>query len=164
MSVLKKFCTLALVTTATLSGSLHFTGQPTRAQTTAPSLADGILCVARGKTSQGAKVYFYTSVIDGKSVNRKQPVTVTIVEPMGDVEAGEVVILDKKRGTVTFDAFEAATPPRMQPAGLARTVYQGKNTFSGKSQAGSNLSFTLSNNNRVFTVQHAGGTYTGVCH
>jgi hypothetical protein len=138
MSVLKKFCTLTLVTTATLSGSLHFTGQPTLAQTTAPSLADGILCVARG--------------------------TVTIVEPMGDVEAGEVVILDKKRGTVTFDAFEAATPPRMQPAGLARTVYQGKNTFSGKSQAGSTLSFTLSNNNRVFTVQHAGGTYTGVCH
>jgi hypothetical protein len=83
---------------------------------------------------------------------------------MGDIEAGEVVILDKKQGTISIDSFEAATPLRMQPAGLAKTIYQGDNTFTGKSQAGTPLTFKLGNSNRIFTVQHAGMTYTGVCH
>ncbi|MDB9542768.1 hypothetical protein PN472_06325 [Microcystis aeruginosa CS-1036] len=40
----------------------------------APSLGNGILCVARGKTDKGTKIYFYTSVIDDASIQRKRPV------------------------------------------------------------------------------------------
>jgi hypothetical protein len=52
----------------------------------------------------------------------------------------------------------------MQPVGLAVTTYQGRNTFSGKSQAGTPVSFTLENNLRTITVKHGGDSFTGVCH
>lgn len=129
-----------------------------------PSLGDGILCVAKGKTDQGNKVYFYTSVIDGSSINRKQPVSVTIVEPASEITEDALVVINKATQSVTFDTFGTATPPEMQPVGLALTTYQGNNTFKGKSQAGSPLSFTLDNNYQVIKIQHSNATYTGVCH
>jgi hypothetical protein len=130
----------------------------------APSLGDGIICVAKGKTDKGNKIYFYTSLIDGASINRKQPVTVTMVQPASEITEGELLIIDKKTQSVLFDAFGSATPPEMQPVGLALATYQGNNTFQGKSQAGSSLSFTLDNNYRVIKIQHTNTTYTGVCH
>ncbi|MEG3438523.1 hypothetical protein V0288_15435 [Pannus brasiliensis CCIBt3594] len=162
MLVSPKSCTAALVGTATVFGALVLSPVPTKAQ--APSLGDGMICVARGKTNAGAKIYFYTSEIDDDSIDRKEPVSVTMVQPVTDITEGEVVVLDKEKHSILIDAFGAATPPAMQPVGLALTTYQGNNTFSGKSQAGTPLSFSLSENNRVFTLQHAGSTYTGVCH
>ncbi len=47
---------------------------------------------------------------------------------------------------------------------VALTTYQGNNTFKGKSQAGTPLSFSLDNNARVFKLQHGNVNYTGVCH
>ncbi|WP_230458549.1 hypothetical protein [Microcystis aeruginosa] len=130
----------------------------------APSLGNGILCVARGKTDKGTKIYFYTSVIDNASIQRKRPVAVTIVESVTDIAEADVVIIDKEHQSITIDAFGAATPPQMQPVGLALTTYQGNNTFKGKSQAGTPLSFSLDNNDRVFKLQHGNVKYTGVCH
>ena len=130
----------------------------------APSLGNGILCVARGKTDKGTKIYFYTSVIDDASIQRKRPVAVTIVESVTDIAEADVVVIDQKRQSITIDAFGAATPPQMQPVGLALTTYQGNNTFKGKSQAGTPLSFSLDNNDRVFKLQHGNVKYTGVCH
>lgn len=130
----------------------------------APSLGNGILCVARGKTDKGTKIYFYTSVIDNASIQRKRPVAVTIVESVTDIAEADVVVIDKERQPTTTDTFGAATPPQMQPVGLALTTYQGNNTFKGKSQAGTPLSFSLDNNDRVFKLQHGNVNYTGVCH
>ena len=130
----------------------------------APSLGNAILCVARGETDKGTKIYFYTSVIDNASIQRKRPVAVTIVESVTDIAEGDVVIIDKEHQSITIDAFGAATPPQMQPVGLALTTYQGNNTFKGKSQAGTPLSFSLDNNDRVFKLQHGNVNYTGVCH
>ena len=130
----------------------------------APSLGNAILCVARGKTDKGTKIYFYTSVIDNASIQRKRPVALTIVESVTDIAEGDVVIIDKEHQSITIDAFGAATPPQMQPVGLALTTYQGNNTFKGKSQAGTPLSFSLDNNDRVFKLQHGNVNYTGVCH
>jgi hypothetical protein len=97
----------------------------------APSLGNGILCVARGKTDKGTKIYFYTSVIDDASIQRKRPVAVTIVESVTDIAEADVVVIDQERQSITIDAFGAATPPQMQPVGLALTTYQGNNTFRG---------------------------------
>jgi hypothetical protein len=130
----------------------------------APSLGNGILCVARGKTDKGTKIYFYTSVIDDASIQRKRPIAVTIVESVTDIAEGDVVVIDKEHQSITIDAFGAATPPEMQPVGVALTTYQGNNTFKGKSQAGTPLSFSLDNNYRVFKLQHGKANYTGVCH
>ena len=85
----------------------------------APSLGNAILCVARGETDKGTKIYFYTSVIDNASIQRKRPVAVTIVESVTDIAEGDVVIIDKEHQSITIDAFGAATPPQMQPVGLA---------------------------------------------
>lgn len=52
----------------------------------------------------------------------------------------------------------------MEPAGLASTTYQGNDTFSGKSQAGSPISFTLLGNYSVVQIKHSGQTFTGICH
>lgn len=130
----------------------------------APSLGNAILCVARGKTDKGTKIYFYTSVIDNASIQRKRPVAVTIVESVTDIAEADVVVIDQKRQSITIDAFGAVTPPQMQPVGLALTTYQGNNIFKGKSQAGTPLSFSLDNNDRVFKLQHGNVNYTGVCH
>lgn len=130
----------------------------------APSLDDGIICVAKGKTDKGNKIYFYTSLIDGASMNQKHPVSVTMVEPASEITEDALVVIDKETQSVLFDAVGSATPPEMQPVGLALTTYQGSNTFKGKSQAGSPLSFTLDNNYRVIKIQHNNATYTGVCH
>ena len=61
-------------------------------------------------------------VNDDASIQRKRP----IVESVTDIAEGEVVVIDKKTQSITIDAFGAATPPQMQPVGLALTTYQGR--------------------------------------
>jgi hypothetical protein len=51
----------------------------------------------------------------------------------------------------------------MQPVALAQTTFHGNNTFSGKTQTGTPVSFTLSQDFRTFTIKHGNETYTGVC-
>jgi hypothetical protein len=87
-----------------------------------------------------------------------------MVSPVSDVVEGQILVINKDDNTVTIDNFAAATPPEMQPVGLAVTTCQGRNTFSGKSQAGTPVSFTLENNLRTITVKHGGDSFTGVCH
>ncbi|CAD5983724.1 Similarity [Planktothrix tepida] len=116
---------------------LLFPSLPVQIASAAPSLGDGIICVAKGRTNQGHKIYFYTSVIDNNSMEKKQPVSVTINESING---------------------------QMQPAGLASTTYQGNDTYSGKSQAGSPISFSLLGNYSVIQIQHSGQTFTGICH
>ncbi|MEG3438301.1 hypothetical protein V0288_14320 [Pannus brasiliensis CCIBt3594] len=154
-----KFTPLSL---ATLLATISSVTLPVFAQ--APSLGDGILCTARGKTAAGVRIYAYTSVIDNASIKKKQPVSVTLVSPVSDVVEGQVIVIDKKRQAVLIDDFEAATSPEMQPVGKAMTVYQGKNTFTGKTQAGNTVTFTLENSYRTFKIRHGNETYTGVCH
>ena len=151
-----------LLVTSTLLVMPGFAISPTLAQT--PSLGDGIMCAARGKTPQGNRIYLYTSLIDDASIKKKQPVSITMVEPASDIVEGEVVVIDKKSQSVYIDAFAAETAPQMQPVGSAVAIYQGKNTFVGKSKAGKTVSFTLENNNRTFKIKHGDETYTGVCH
>lgn len=139
-----------------------FAVKPSLSQT--PSLGNGIMCVARGKTEQGTKVYFYTSVIDDDSIGKKHPVSVTIIEPVGEIVEGELVVIDKPSQSLLIDDFAAVTPPEMQPVGLAMTTYQGRNTFTGKTQAGTPVSFSLENSYRTFKLNHGGEPYTGVCH
>ncbi|MFM7476809.1 MAG: hypothetical protein ACKO2T_14125 [Microcystis aeruginosa] len=158
----KNLTKTALLATATLIGVPSVLIQPTFAQI--PSLGDGIICTATGKTAQGVKLYVYTSEIDDDSINKKEPVTLTMVSPVSDVVEGQILVVNKDDNTVTIDNFAAATPPEMQPVGLAVTTYQGRNTFSGKSQAGTPVSFTLENNLRTIKVKHGGDSFTGVCH
>ncbi|MBJ7899473.1 MAG: hypothetical protein GC158_06055 [Cyanobacteria bacterium RI_101] len=134
------------------------------ANTPAPSLDDGIICVAKGKVEQGQRLYLYTSVIDDDSVKKKEPVTVTINQLMATVEMDELVVLDPENETLTVIDSVTGTPPEMRSAGLATTIYQGNNTFAGKTAAGTPVSFTLSKDYRSFQVQHAGQTLKGSCH
>lgn len=129
----------------------------------APSLGDGIMCVAKGMTQNG-KIYMYTSLIDDAVMSKKQHVSVTIVQPVVNIAEGELVVVDKIHNTITVDDIAAATPPEMQPVGLALTTYKGNNTFSGKTQAGTPVSFMLSNGYRTITIQHGDKKFTGVCH
>jgi hypothetical protein len=135
---------------------------PTLAE--APSLGDGIICVAKGKTTKGSKIYLYTSVIDYNSLEKKQPVSVTINEPMVTVEGDELVVLDSQQNTLTIVDSATGSPPEMQPVGQASTTYQGNNTFSGKTAAGTPVSFTLQDNYKVFKVTHGNQTFTGICN
>ncbi|MFN5514495.1 MAG: hypothetical protein ACK5CA_07055 [Cyanobacteriota bacterium] len=134
------------------------------ANTPAPSLDDGIICVAKGKLEQGQRLYLYTSVIDDDSIKKKEPVTVTLNQLMATVEMDELVVLDPENETLTVIDSVTGTPPEMRPVGLAATVYQGNNTFAGKTAAGTPVSFTLSKDYRSFQVQHAGQTLKGSCH
>ena len=136
--------------------------QPTLAEK--PSLGDGIICVAKGKTKQGKKIYLYTSVIDDNSIKKKQPVSVTINQPMVTVEGDELVVIDSKKNTITIVDSITGTPPQMQPVGKASTTYQGKNTFSGKTASGTPVSFSLQNNYQVFKIKHGDQSFAGVCH
>jgi hypothetical protein len=129
-----------------------------------PSLANGILCVARGKTEAGNRLYAYTSMIDGRSIQAKQPVSVTLSSTVSNTIEGEVIVIDKQRRMVAIEGFTATTKPQMQPVALAQTTFQGNNTFSGKTQTGTPVSFTLSQDFRTFTIKHGNETYTGVCH
>ena len=137
---------------------------PLSAQTMAPSLGDGIMCSARGKMADGVRVYAYTSVIDDASLKKKQPVSVTLVSPVSEVMEGQILVIDKKRQTLVIDDFDAATSPEMKPVGKAITTYQKNNTFSGKTQVGTPVTFTLENNLRTFKLKHGNDTLTGVCH
>ncbi|MEB3174133.1 MAG: hypothetical protein VKN60_02935 [Cyanobacteriota bacterium] len=130
----------------------------------APSLDDGIICVAKGKVEQGQRLYLYTSVIDDDSVKKKEPVTVTINQLMVTVEMDELVVLDAESETLTVIDSVTGTPPQMQPSGLASTVYQGDNTFAGKTAAGTPVSFTLSKDYRTFQVKHGNDSLKGSCH
>ena len=136
--------------------------QPTLAKT--PSLGNGIICVARGKTPQGNRIYLYTSVIDANSIKKKQPVSVTINKPMVTVDADELVVIDSQKHTLAIVDSVTGSPPQMQPVGQASTTYQGNNTFSGKTGAGTPVSFTLQNNYKVFKIKHGNQSYTGSCH
>ena len=136
--------------------------QPTLAQT--PSLGDGIICVAKGKTQKGNKIYLYTSVIDDNSIQKKQPVSVTINERMVTVDADELVVLDSQQNTLAIVDSLTGSPPEMQPVGQASTTYQGNDTFSGKTADGTPVSFTLQNNYKVFKIKHGTQSYTGSCH
>jgi hypothetical protein len=153
---------------ATLSalGSLYFltglTLQPTLAQT--PSLGDGIICVAKGKTAQTSRIYFYTSVIDDNSLKKKQPVSVTINERVITVDEQELVIVDSKKNTLTIIDSETGSPPEMQPVGQASVIYQGNNTFSGKTAAGTPVSFTLDKNYKLFKIKHGNQSFTSTCN
>lgn len=158
--MLNIFAKIVLLTMGTALVLPNLMIQSSLAQT--PSLGDGIICVARGKTNKGTKVYFYTSLIDDNSIKKKHSVSVSIVEPVGEITEGELVVLDNQ--SLLIDDFAAATPPEMQPVGLAITTYQGNNTFTGKTQAGTPVSFSLENNYRTLKLNHGGETYTGVCH
>ncbi len=136
---------------------------PTSTLAQNPSLDDGILCVAKGKTPQGSRIYLYTSVIDDDSIKKKEPVSVTINESVVTVEGEELVVIDSEEDTVTIIDSVTATPPEMQPVGNASTTYQGNNTFSGKTGAGTPVSFTLANNYKVFKIKHGNEMYSGVC-
>jgi hypothetical protein len=129
-----------------------------------PSLEDGILCVAKGKTAKEGRIYLYTSEIDNKSLKQKKPVSVTINERMVTVENDELVVLDSKKHTLTIVDSVTGSPAEMQPVGKASTIYQGNNTFSGKTVAGTPVSFTLDNNYKVFKVKHGDQTFIGICH
>ncbi|MBR8831968.1 MAG: hypothetical protein Cpurp_12275 [Chlorogloea purpurea SAG 13.99] len=137
---------------------------PVSAQTLAPSLGDGLMCAAKGKTAAGVRIYAYTSVIDNASMKEKQPVSVTLVSPVSDVYEGQILVIDKTNKRIIVDDFEAATSPEMKPVGKAITVHQKNNRFAGKTEAGTPVSFTLENNLRTFKVVHGNETYTGVCH
>ena len=160
--MLNTFAKISLIVAGTVLLVPSLAVQPTMAEMA--SLNDGIMCTARGKTPEGVKIYLYTSLIDNTSIDKKQPVSVTMVEPMTDVVAGELIVIDKKSQTLIIDDFDAATSPEMQPVGSAMTTYQGKDTFSGMSKAGTPVSFTLGNNYSAFTIKHGNETYMGVCH
>ncbi len=136
--------------------------QPTLAET--PSLGNGIICVARGKTSQGNKIYLYTSAIDYNSIQKKEPVSVTIIQSVAKVEAEELVVVDSQQNTLTIVDSVTGSSPEMQPVGQASTTYQGNNTFNGKTAAGTPVSFTLDNNYKVFKIKHSNQSFTGSCH
>jgi hypothetical protein len=151
-----------LLATGTLLSLPSLTIPPVLAQ--APSLGDGILCVANGKTTKGTTIYLYTSVIDDNSIKKKQPVSVTINERMITVDADEVVVIDSRQNTLAILDSVTASPPEMQPVGQAATIYQGNNTFTGKTAAGTPVSFTLNNNYKGFKIKHGNQSFTGSCH
>jgi hypothetical protein len=103
-------------------------------------------------------------VIDDNSIKKKQPVSVTINERMVTVEASELVVIDSRQNTIAIVDSVTASPPEMQPVGQAATIYQGNNTFTGKTAAGTPVSFTLSNNYKVFKITHGNQSFTGSCH
>ncbi|MBJ7898498.1 MAG: hypothetical protein GC158_00955 [Cyanobacteria bacterium RI_101] len=162
MVVSKKSTSAVFFALSTLLGLSSLTIPPTLAQT--PSLGNGIVCVARGKTTQGNRIYLYTSVIDYNSIQKKQPVSVTINESMVTVEAEELVVVDSQANTLTIVDSVTGSPPEMQPVGRASTIYQGNNTFSGKTAPGTPVSFTLNNNFQVFKIKHGAEAFTGSCH
>ncbi|MBV8884174.1 MAG: hypothetical protein JO235_09280 [Chroococcidiopsidaceae cyanobacterium CP_BM_RX_35] len=130
-----------------------------------PSLSDGIICIARGKKA-GNNVYFYTSLIDNATLSKKQPVSVTMLEKQVTAGEEDLVILDKKKRTVSVTALDVETvsAPEQEPAALARTTLTGNNTFSGTDQTGTPVTFSLEKNYSAIKLTHAGQTYSGVCH
>lgn len=136
--------------------------KPTLAEN--PSLNDGILCVAQGKTSQGNKIYIYSSVIDDDSIKKKQPVSITMNEPVTTIDETDMVVVNSDDNTVTIIDSVTGSAPEMQPVGTASVTYQGNNTFSGKSEAGNPVTMTLSNNYKALTIQHDNDTFKGSCH
>lgn len=148
------------------AGTLFFSTSPLLPTTLAqaPSLGDGIICVAKGKTAKGTKIYLYTSVIDDNSIKKKQPVSVTINERMITVDADELVVVDSRQNTIAIVDSVTASPAEMQPVGQAATIYQGNNTFTGKTAVGTPVSFTLNNNYKVFKITHGNQSFTGSCH
>jgi hypothetical protein len=159
---MSKIYRATLLAAGALSGLPSLTIPSALAQ--APSLGNGIICVARGKTTQGNKIYLYTSVIDYNSIQKKQPVSVTISQSMATVEAEELVVVDSQANTLAIVDSVTGSPPKMQPVGLAATTYQDNNTFSGKTGAGTPVSFTLDNNFKVFKITHGNQSFTGSCH
>ena len=128
----------------------------------APSLNDGIICVAGKKGG----FYYYTSAIDAASISQKQPVSVTILKKEGAVGVSDVVIVDRTKNTVTIADLESVRDytPEVTPVGSGTVTNSGKNTFAGKTTTGSPLSLTLSSNYSTMTLSHAGKTYRGTCH
>jgi len=128
--MLNIFQKTALISVATAIAVPLFAVHPALSEL--PSINDGIMCVAKGKSEKGGKIYLHTSLIDNSSVKQKQPVTVTINEAMIDVIEGEVMVVNKKQQTVTVDAFGAVMPPEMQPVGVATTTYSTLDNREGQ--------------------------------
>jgi len=47
---------------------------------------------------------------------------------------------------------------------MSKTLYQGDYTFTGKTKAGTPVSFTLEKNYRIFKIKHGNQSFTGSCH
>jgi len=121
--MLKNLSKTALLATATLLGVPSVLIQPTIAQM--PTLGDGIICTATGKTAQGVKLYVYTSEIDDDSINKKEPVTLTMVSPVSDVVEGQILVVNGKS--------QAGTPVSFTLENNLRTikVKHGGDSFTG---------------------------------
>ncbi|GAA6614635.1 hypothetical protein [Scytonema sp. NUACC26] len=130
-----------------------------------PSLDDGIICIAKKKEGRG-KVYFYTSLIDGNTFNKKQPVSVTMLETQSEVTTSDLLILDKKKQSVSVTNIESEsiTNPELEPVAIAKTNLTDNNEFKGQTQTGTPVTFKLKNNYSKWQLTHAGQTYSGVCH
>lgn len=159
---MSKIYKATVLATGTLLGLPNLSIPPALAQ--APSLGDGIICVAKGKTAKSSRIYLYTSVIDDNSIKKKQPVSVTINERMITVDEEELVVIDSKKNTLAIVDSVTGSPPEMQPVGQASTTYQGNNTFSGKTAAGTPVSFTLDKNYQGFKIKHGNQSFTGSCN
>ncbi len=127
-----------------------------------PSLANGIICVAKTNTD-GRKVYAFTSVIDGATMNKKQPVSLTITEPVGTVDEAQILVVNKRTNTVTLTTLAEVTPPEMQPVAVARTMFVGKNTFTGKTGTGTPVTITLEGDLSKARIQHGNQTFNAKC-
>ncbi|TRT45002.1 MAG: hypothetical protein EWV85_19760 [Microcystis aeruginosa Ma_QC_C_20070703_M131] len=75
----------ALLATAALLSLPSLPISPVLAE--APSLGNGILCVARGKTDKGTKIYFYTSVIEKMGLKPR---------PLAIAEGGFIQVSEKQ--------------------------------------------------------------------
>ena len=158
IQVFFKAASITTLTTVMLSSSLL----PSFAAF--PSLNDGIICIAKKKQGQG-QVYFYTSLIDGNTFSKKQPVSVTMLETQSQITANDLVILDKKKHniSVTNIESESVTNPELEPVAMAQTSLTGNNEFKGQTKTGTPVTFTLKNDYSKWQLIHAGQSYSGVC-
>ncbi|MGA7932184.1 MAG: hypothetical protein WCA35_01255 [Kovacikia sp.] len=151
--------TAILVTTAMITclGS-------TAATFAAPNLGDGIFCVSKGKT-ESKNLYYYTSEITDKTIEKKEPISVTLVEKQVDVTTDALVVIDKKAKTVTVSELvgESVSPPTDNPVALAKLTPVGLNEFKGKDKTGAEITLKLEDQYSLAKLTHAGKIYPGVC-
>ncbi len=106
-----------------------------------PSLSDGFLCVAKGKTD-GKSMWFQTSVIDDSTMKADgTPVTIRIIQ-----------------------SETAEQPYPSTVVGTGTTTYVGDNRYSGVTATNTPIAFVLSSDNARIALQHAGKPYAGICH
>lgn len=97
-------------------------------------------------------------------MSKKQPVTLTITEPVGTEDEGQILVVNKRTNTVTLTTFAETTPPEMQPVALARTMYAGNNSFTGKTATGTPVTITLEGDFSKAKIQHGDQTFNARCH